>query len=77
MFVAVHNEKHLIGGTEMGGNFLRESGSHIPHSFLGYISSDKSGACIIALACCCRSLSLFNLVLHHFYMYLLSIQTIA
>ena len=44
MFVAVHNEKHLVGGTEMGGNFLRESGSHIPHSFLGYISSDKSGS---------------------------------
>ena len=43
MFVAVHDEKHLVGGTEMGGNFLRESGSHIPHSFLGYVSSDKSG----------------------------------
>ena len=43
MFVAVHNEKHLVGGTEMGRNFLRESGSHIPHSFLGYVSSDKSG----------------------------------
>ena len=43
MFVAVHNEKHLVGGTEMGGSFLRESGSHIPHTFLGYVSSDKSG----------------------------------
>ena len=43
MFVSVHNEKHLVGGTEMGEKFLRESGSHIPHSFLGYISSEKSG----------------------------------
>ena len=48
MFVSVHNEKHLVGGTEMGEKFLRESGSHIPHSFLGYISSEKSGKYYVA-----------------------------
>jgi len=43
MFVAVHDDKHSVGGTEMGGNFLRESGSNILRSFLGYVSSDKLG----------------------------------
>ena len=43
MFVAVHDDKHLVGGTEMGGNFLHESGSNILRSFLGYVSSDKLG----------------------------------
>ena len=39
MFVAVHGESHITGGTEAGCNFLRTSGSYVPHSFLGYISS--------------------------------------
>ena len=38
LFVAAHNDKHVVGGTEMGGKFLRESGSHVPYSFLGYLS---------------------------------------
>ena len=43
MFVAVHNEKHLVGGTEIGRKFLRESGSHVPYSFLGYLSTTQTG----------------------------------
>ena len=42
MFVAVHNGKHVVGGSEIGGKFLQESGSHIPYSFLGYLSATKS-----------------------------------
>ena len=38
MFVAVYDDKHMVGGTEIGANFLRQLGSHIPYSFLGYIS---------------------------------------
>ena len=38
MFVAVYDDKHMYGGTETGASFLRELGSHIPYSFLGYIS---------------------------------------
>ena len=42
IFVAVHDEKHVVGGTEMGEKFLREIGSHVPHSFLGYLSAANS-----------------------------------
>ena len=42
LFVAAHNDKHVVGGTEMGGKFLRESGSHVPYSFLGYLSVSRS-----------------------------------
>ena len=42
MFVAVHNEKHVLGGTEMGEKFLHELGSHVPYSFLGYLSATLS-----------------------------------
>ncbi|XP_065903876.1 general transcription factor II-I repeat domain-containing protein 2B-like [Dysidea avara] len=39
VFVAVHEGNHITGGTKAGCDFLLKSGSHIPHSFLGYIAS--------------------------------------
>lgn len=42
IFVTVHDEKHVVGGTEMGEKFLCEIGSHVPHSFLGYLSAANS-----------------------------------
>ena len=33
MFVAVHRDSHITGGTEAGCNFLRTSGSYVPYSF--------------------------------------------
>ena len=38
MFVAVYDDKHMVGETEIGANFLCQLGSHITYSFLGYIS---------------------------------------
>jgi len=41
MFVAVYNGTHVVGGSDIGCSFLRESGSHIPHSFLGYVFANS------------------------------------
>ena len=46
MFVAVYSGTHVVGGSSIGCKFLRESGSYIPSSFLGYVSSAISGICI-------------------------------
>lgn len=44
MFVAVHNEKHLVEGTEIGGKFLCESGSHVPKCIM-CVSDGRTTLC--------------------------------
>ena len=41
MFVAVYSGTHVVGGSSIGCKFLRESGSYIPSSFLGYVSANS------------------------------------
>ena len=41
MFVAVYSGMHVVGGSNIGCKFLRESRSYIPHSFLGYVSANS------------------------------------
>lgn len=41
MFVAVYSGIHVVGGSTIGCKFLRESGSYIPSSFLGYVSANS------------------------------------
>ena len=41
MYVVVHNGSHYVGGTEKGCSFLRELGTHVPYSFLGYRSAQS------------------------------------
>ena len=36
MLLALCNGTHVVGGSDIGCRFLRDSGSHIPDSFLGY-----------------------------------------
>ena len=41
MFVAVYSGMHVVGGSNIGCKFLRESRSYIPHSFLGYVLANS------------------------------------
>jgi len=43
--VAVHGGNHVTGGTKADGDFLLKLGVHVPHSFLGYISSLQHFSC--------------------------------
>ena len=38
MFVAVHKDKHYVGGSSHGKEFIVTKGYHIPYSFMGYLS---------------------------------------
>ena len=51
LFVAVHNDNHVVGGTEMGAKFLREIGTHVPHSFLGYLSTPSLSMYVCMYVC--------------------------
>ena len=39
--VAVSGGNHFVGGSRRGCQFLRECGTYVPYSFLGYLSSDQ------------------------------------
>ena len=41
MYVAVTDGHHYVGGTEKGCQFLKECGTYVPYSFVGYLSSGK------------------------------------
>jgi len=43
MYVLVHNDTHYVGGTESGLAFMKDCGSFVPYSFLGYLGARKSG----------------------------------
>jgi len=38
MFVAVHKDKHYVGGSSRGKEFIVTKGYHIPYSCMGYLS---------------------------------------
>ena len=44
MFVAVNRGNHFVGGTRRGCQFLRDCGTYVPYSFLGYLSSGQERA---------------------------------
>ena len=41
MYVVVHNGKHCVDGSVSGFEFLWDQGSHIPYSFIGYLSAQS------------------------------------
>ena len=43
MYVVVHEGEHYVGGTEAGVQFLKDCGTYVPYSFLGYLSAKESG----------------------------------
>ena len=43
MYVLVHKGDHYVGGTEAGVQFLKDCGTCVPYSFLGYLSAKESG----------------------------------
>ena len=43
MYVFVHKGEHYVGGTEAGVQFLKDCGTYVPYSFLGYLSAQESG----------------------------------
>ena len=45
--VVVHEGEHYVGGTEAGVQFLKDCGTYVPYSFLGYLSAKESGTYII------------------------------
>lgn len=44
MYVAVSGGSHFVGGTGRGCQFLRDCGTYVPYSFLGYLSSGQDCA---------------------------------
>lgn len=43
MYVLVNKGDHYVGGTSSGHDFLKDCGSYVPYSFLGYLSAKESG----------------------------------
>jgi len=41
MYVAVSGGTHICGGSTIGRNFLLESHSHVPYSFVGYVATNS------------------------------------
>ena len=41
MYVAVSGGNHFVGGTGRGCQFLRDCGTYVPYSFLGYLSGGQ------------------------------------
>ena len=64
MFVAVYSGTHVVGGSSLGCKFLRESGSYIPSSFLGYVSTNSGTYMYI------RVWWHYNFMIHESYMYI-------
>ena len=38
MYIAIHKDTHFAGGSLRGRQFVIDQGSHIPYSFMGYLS---------------------------------------
>ena len=38
MYIAIHKDTHFVGGSSRGRQFVIDQGSHIPYSFMGYLS---------------------------------------
>ena len=47
MYVVVHEGEHYVGETEAGVQFLKDCGTYVPYSFLGYLSAKELGTYII------------------------------
>ena len=55
MYVVVHKGEHYVGGTEAGVQFLKDCGTYVPYSFLGYLSAKESGMSLFLWYYCTRS----------------------
>ena len=42
MYLAVTDGHHYVGGTKKRCQFLKECGTYVPYSFVGYLSSGKT-----------------------------------
>ena len=41
MYVAVTDGHHYVSGSERGYQFLKECGTYVPYSFVGYLSAGQ------------------------------------
>ena len=44
MYVAVSDGNHFVGGSKRGCQFLKDCGTYVPYSFVGYLSFGQGGS---------------------------------